>query len=106
MLKKLRIVARDLKRNFNVYRLALQDPRTPRIAKILLAIAVGYTLLPIDIIPDFIPVLGQIDDLVIIPALIQLALAFIPDEVMDDCRLKVAAATAAPRKRFGRRSRR
>ena len=69
-----------------MYQLVLKDPRTPRISRIFLALAIGYLLLPFDIIPDFIPVLGQLDDLIIVPSLVALALKFIPQDVIDSCR--------------------
>ena len=90
--RKLKFVARDLKREMKVYRLVLADPRTPRLAKVLLAIAIGYTLSPLDIIPDFIPVIGHLDDVIIIPILIRWALRLIPEEVMDDCRMRAHAS--------------
>ncbi len=70
------------------YRLALKDPRTPILAKILLGLAVGYLLLPFDLVPDFLPVVGQMDDLVIVPFLVVLGLRFIPKEVLEDCRVR------------------
>jgi uncharacterized membrane protein YkvA (DUF1232 family) len=66
--------------------------RTPLLAKVLLGMAIGYLLLPFDLIPDFIPVIGQLDDLLIVPGLIYLALKMIPDEVMAECRRKVTEA--------------
>ena len=85
-MKKLKEIGKLFKREFKVYRLVLRDPRTPRMAKILLGAAVGYALLPFDLIPDFIPFIGHLDDLVIVPALVWLALKLIPGEVIEDCR--------------------
>ena len=68
------------------YQNLLQHPRTPRIAKWLLAFAVGYLLMPFDIIPDFIPILGQLDDLLIIPLVLFTAVKFIPKDVIAECR--------------------
>ena len=85
---RLKAVGRNLKREIQVYRLVLKDHRTPRLAKILLGLAVGYAILPFDIIPDFIPVIGQLDDLIIVPALIIVALKLIPKEVVEECRAR------------------
>ena len=85
---RLKAVGRSLKREIQVYRLVLKDHRTPRFAKILLGLAVGYAVLPFDIIPDFIPVIGHLDDLIIVPALIVVALRMIPKEVVDECRAR------------------
>ena len=86
---RLKQVARDIKRELAVYRLVLADPRTPFPAKLVLGLAVGYLLMPFDLIPDFIPVIGQLDDLLIVPGLVLLALRMIPKEVVEDCRAKV-----------------
>jgi uncharacterized membrane protein YkvA (DUF1232 family) len=67
----------------------LHHPQTPLFAKILLGLAVAYLLLPFDLIPDFIPVLGQLDDVLIVPGLIYLALKMIPDHVVAECRQQV-----------------
>lgn len=67
----------------------LRHPRTPWPARIILGLAVAYLLSPIDLIPDFIPVLGQLDDLLIVPGLFTLALKLIPKEVVAECREKV-----------------
>jgi len=91
MLDRLKQVARSLKQELKVYQLVLKDERTPRLAKWLLAVAVGYVLLPFDLIPDFIPVLGQVDDLIIVPALVIIALKMVPREVVDECREKAKA---------------
>jgi uncharacterized membrane protein YkvA (DUF1232 family) len=82
---QLKALGADLKRSLRTYRLIAQDPRTPRLAKVLLALAIGYVLMPFDLIPDFIPVIGHIDDAVIVPALIILALKMVPNEVREHC---------------------
>jgi uncharacterized membrane protein YkvA (DUF1232 family) len=77
-----------------VYRLLLNHPRTPLLAKLLLALAIGYLLLPFDLIPDFIPVLGQLDELIIIPLLVYLAVLLIPKSPLLSCRVQVQANQA------------
>jgi uncharacterized membrane protein YkvA (DUF1232 family) len=72
-----------------VYRLISHHPQTPLFAKILLGLAIGYLLLPFDLIPDFIPVIGQLDDLVIVPGLVYLALKLIPEELVHTCRQQI-----------------
>lgn len=69
--------------------LALKMKETPWTAKALAAITVGYALSPIDLIPDFIPVLGYLDDVLLLPALAALTLRLIPPAVMEECRAKV-----------------
>jgi uncharacterized membrane protein YkvA (DUF1232 family) len=91
MFTKLKTAIHKIKSEIQVYRLVLKDPRTPRLAKWLLWLALGYLLLPFDIIPDFIPVLGQLDDLIVVPLLVVLALKMIPNDVIADCRAKVKA---------------
>ena len=68
--------------------MAIKDPRVPWYAKALMALTIGYAISPIDLIPDFIPVIGQIDDLIIVPAGISLALKMIPKNVMEEYRQK------------------
>jgi uncharacterized membrane protein YkvA (DUF1232 family) len=81
-------VSREVKREIDLWRLVLRDPRTPLLAKLLLGAAVGYLLLPFDLIPDFIPVLGQLDDILIVPGLVLLARRLIPDKVIEEYRDK------------------
>lgn len=85
----LRETASRLKIEPAVYRLVIKDKCTPLLAKSLLWLAVGYTLMPFDLIPDFIHVLGHLDDLVIVPGLVILALWLIPPEVVSECRQEV-----------------
>ncbi|MCX6984949.1 MAG: YkvA family protein [Lentisphaerae bacterium] len=74
------------KQELTIYKNVLADRRTPRITKILLGAAIGYLAMPFDIIPDFIPVLGQIDDIIIVPLLIFLALKTIPPDLLMEHR--------------------
>ena len=83
-------VARSFKRELIVYRRVLADSRTPVAAKVLLGLAVGYFCMPFDLIPDFIPVIGHLDDAVIIPALVFAALRFLPREIILQHREQVA----------------
>jgi len=86
MRARLAALGRAFKRELEVYRCALRHPATPWLARALLWLAVGYALLPFDLILDFLPVIGQLDDLVIVPALVWLALRLIPPAVMTECR--------------------
>jgi len=85
-LKQLRLLARRLKNEITTLYLAARDPRTPWYAKAIIACVVAYALSPIDLIPDFIPVLGYLDDLLLLPLGIYLALKLIPAEVLIDAR--------------------
>ena len=77
--------AKKLKRNISALYLAMKDRETPVAAKILAAVTVGYALSPIDLIPDFIPVLGYLDDVILLPVLIVLTIKLIPEPVMTRC---------------------
>lgn len=68
--------------------LAYKHPRTPWYAKALAALIIGYALSPIDLIPDFIPVIGYLDDFIIVPAGIALLIKIIPRDVLEECRAK------------------
>jgi uncharacterized membrane protein YkvA (DUF1232 family) len=88
--------AHRLKRELNALVLASRDPRTPWYAKVLAICIVAYAFSPIDLIPDPIPVLGYLDDLILIPFGIALTLRLIPDEVMTDARAQAAENSAKP----------
>ncbi len=81
-LQALKSKAQNLKAKLGILYIALQDKRTPWYTKWLIALIIAYALSPIDLIPDFIPVIGYLDDLILIPAGIALAMKLIPDEVI------------------------
>jgi len=86
MLDGLKKRARRLKAELYALYLAYRDPRVPWYARLFAAGVVAYAISPIDLIPDFIPVLGLLDDLILVPLGIVLALRMIPSEVMAECR--------------------
>ena len=79
---------RQLKTETYALYLAYRDPRTPWYARLFAALVAGYAFSPLDLIPDFIPILGLLDDLLLIPLGILLARRMIPEGVMRDCRLR------------------
>jgi uncharacterized membrane protein YkvA (DUF1232 family) len=89
--------ARDLKRDVYALYFACRDPRMPWYAKALAVGIVGYALSPIDLIPDFIPVLGYLDELVLLPLGIMAVRAMIPDEVLAECRERASRLEGKPR---------
>lgn len=90
MLEILKYKAKIIKRELLALYCAYRHPEVPWFAKAFTAIVLGYALSPIDLIPDFIPILGYLDDLILIPAGIVIALKLIPKEVMKECRVKAA----------------
>lgn len=80
--------ARELKIEVYAIYLAYKDPRVPLPARIFAACVVGYAFSPIDLIPDFIPILGYLDDLILIPLGVALAIRMIPSSVLAECRTK------------------
>ena len=80
--------------------MAYKDPRVHWYAKVFIAAIVAYALSPIDLIPDFIPVLGYLDDLIIIPAGISLSLKMIPKEVLEECREKAKSETISSKSKW------
>ena len=103
MLQKWKDRARSIKRDVYSLYLAYCDARTPWYAKVFAALVVAYAFSPIDLIPDFIPVLGYLDDLLLLPLGIVLAIKLIPPEVMADARQQAADHMQAdrPTSRFG-----
>jgi uncharacterized membrane protein YkvA (DUF1232 family) len=86
LLSTLKQKAKELKSEAQVLVIAFRDSRTPLSAKILIGLTVGYLLSPIDLIPDFIPVLGLLDDLVLVPVLIALSIKLIPSKILEEAR--------------------
>lgn len=101
MLSRLKLWARNLGRDVHAVYLASRDPRVPWYAKLLAVAVAGYALSPIDLIPDFIPIVGYLDDLLIVPLGICLVVSLVPDEVMAECRAKADAAGQRPASRAG-----
>lgn len=81
-------LSKKLNNKIKAVYLAYKNENTPIIAKIFAALTVGYALSPIDLIPDFIPILGYLDDLIILPLLIYISIKLIPEEIMKDCKEK------------------
>lgn len=102
---KLKRWARRVKRDGVTLWFAGKDARTPWYAKALGVLVVAYALSPIDLIPDFIPVLGYVDDVLLLPGLIWLAIRLLPDEVLSECRDRadawMLANGAKPSSRIG-----
>lgn len=88
LIKALKQFAHNLKREVFALYFAARHPETPLYAKLVVAVVVAYAFSPIDLIPDFIPVLGYLDDLILLPIGIALAIKMIPVQVIDECRLQ------------------
>ena len=88
---------RQLKAETYALYLAYRDPRVPWYARLFGALVVGYAFCPIDLIPDFVPVLGYLDDLILVPVGIWLALKLIPPAVMTECRVEAHEVMAQGR---------
>ncbi|MDA2391593.1 YkvA family protein [Bacillus cereus] len=89
IIPKMKKWARNLKKQLLVLYLAYRDERVPWYAKLFTMLVVAYAFSPIDLIPDFIPILGYLDDLILVPLGVYLALKLIPKEVLEDCKRKV-----------------
>jgi uncharacterized membrane protein YkvA (DUF1232 family) len=98
--ENLKIRAKNLKTEITAIYYAYQNPKTKLLPKILILITIGYALSPIDLIPDFIPVLGYLDDLLVVPVLISLTLKIMPKEIMDESREKARKEPLTLRKNW------
>jgi uncharacterized membrane protein YkvA (DUF1232 family) len=92
----LRERARALKRDAYALYYAVRDPRTPWYVKLLAGMMVAYALSPIDLIPDFLPLIGYLDELILLPVVMWIALRLVPPEALADARLRAAAAADRP----------
>ncbi|WP_018717084.1 YkvA family protein [Arhodomonas aquaeolei] len=92
-----RTFAASIGQEVATYRAIARHPNTPVASRALIAVAVGYLLSPIDLIPDFVPVLGHLDDVLIVPGLIALALWLVPDDVVRDAREATQRKTTSPK---------
>ena len=101
MLSRIKTWARGLKRDGHAIYLASRDPRVPWYAKALAVAVAGYALSPIDLIPDFIPIIGYLDDLIILPLGIWLVVSLIPSEIMVEYRARANEAGQRPTSRAG-----
>jgi uncharacterized membrane protein YkvA (DUF1232 family) len=100
LIERLRVWARDLKRDIAALYRAARDPRVPWHAKAVAAAVAAYALSPIDPLPDFIPILGQIDELIVLPLGIALAVKLIPPELTAEHRAAAIAAEGTPQSRI------
>lgn len=103
--QNIRTWARRVKRDAVALWFAYKHPGTPILAKLVCVFVVGYALSPIDLIPDFIPVLGYVDDVLLLPALIWLAIKLVPTDVLQECRVQgdawIAREGQKPRSYWG-----
>ncbi len=98
---RLRAWAKTLKRDVVALHLAARDPRTPLGARILALAVLAYALSPLDLIPDFIPILGQLDDVILVPLGIWMVVRMIPREVFTDARARAQDMDRPPASRAG-----
>lgn len=99
MWKQWKLRVGELKHDLYAVYLASRDPRVPWMAKLIIGAVVAYALSPVDLIPDFIPILGYLDDLILLPLGIALAIKLIPENVWADCkaRSRAGSSTKLPR---------
>jgi uncharacterized membrane protein YkvA (DUF1232 family) len=96
MFDRIKIWARALKRDAYAVYLAARDPKTPWYVKVLAAAVAAYAFSPIDLIPDFIPIIGYLDDLILVPLGIWLVVSLIPEQAMAEYRARASEVTQRP----------
>lgn len=96
MINRLKATARDIAERLRVYRAIMGDERTPWLAKVCIGAAIAYAISPIDLVPDWIPVIGYLDDLVVVPLLLWIGLRLVPEEVIRACERRAGAGGTAP----------
>ena len=101
IIERLKFWARTIKRDIVTLWLAVRHPAVPWYSKAIAAATVTYALSPIDLIPDFVPVLGYLDDLIIVPLGIMISIRLIPDDVLAELRAQAAAISQPPASRIG-----
>ena len=99
MWSRFRQWAQVVKRDTVCLYLAARDPRTPWYAKAIALSIVAYALSPIDLIPDFIPIIGYLDDILLVPIGLWIAMRMVPDDVIEDCRAQATQLTERPSSR-------
>ena len=95
-LERAKTWARSIKRDVVAVYIAAKDSRTPLIVKVLAVVVAAYALSPIDLIPDFIPILGYLDDLIIVPIGLMLVIRLLPPEVLASARMQASEYLAEP----------
>lgn len=101
MLKKAKAWAKAIKRDIVALWLAARDPRVPLTAKLVAGAVAAYALSPVDLIPDFIPVLGYLDDIILVPLGILMAIRLVPTDLMSEFRLTAEQRSGRPVSRYG-----
>jgi uncharacterized membrane protein YkvA (DUF1232 family) len=101
ILEKFKIKVKNLKNEIIAIYYAYQHPKIPILPRIVILFTLGYALSPIDFIPDFIPILGYVDDFLILPVLITLSIKLIPTEIMEESRKKAAKQPQRLKKKWG-----
>lgn len=98
LLKRLKGKASLLKTELVAIYLSVHDNRTPLLAKVMIVLTVSYAFSPIDLIPDFIPIIGYLDDLILLPFMIRATIKLIPKEVMETSRIKARKVISVSKK--------